>query len=152
MRKDIDTLKVTKESDKLNFKRAFKSNALTLADIAYKAGDYPGALYFYEAILQNEAIVNQPDVSSSIQYYNAGTMAYLAKDYAKAWLYLNRVNREDPLIASDMRIVDSINVWLQEIAVREGQSPSEVSPSSSVTGPSTSYPSSSSGPCTSYES
>ncbi|MBX9785960.1 MAG: hypothetical protein K2Y08_01355 [Alphaproteobacteria bacterium] len=135
MRKAIDTLKVTKESDRLNFKRTFKSNSLTLAGIAHKAGDYHGALYFYEAILQNEAILNQPDLSSSIQYYNAGTMAYLAKDYAKAVLYLSQVNREDPWVAKDARIGRSIDIWLEEIA-----------------SPSGSFPSSSAGPSRSYES
>ncbi|MDI9635425.1 hypothetical protein QPK87_21285 [Kamptonema cortianum] len=152
MRKVVDTLQVTKESDRLNFKSAFKSNVLELAGIAHKAGDYHGALYFYEAILQNEAILNQPDLSSSIQYYNAGTMAYLAKDYAKAVLYLSQVNREDPWVAKDARIGRSIDIWLEEIALREGQLPLEISPSSSVAGPSTPYPPSSAGPSTSYES
>lgn len=135
MRNVIDTLNVTKESDRLNLKGGFTNNVLILADRAYKDKNYPGALYFYEAILQNEAIVNQPGVSSSIQYYNAGTMAYLAKDYAKACLYLNRVNREDPSVAKDARIGQSIGIWLQEIAHVLPEVPS----SSSVAGPSTSY-------------
>ena len=147
MRKAIDTLKVTKESSRLNFKPTFKRNVFALAGIAHKAGNYPGALYFYEAILENEAIVNQPGMSASIQYYNAGTMAYLAKDYAKAFLYFNQVNREDEWVAKDARIGRSIDIWLEEIASSSGSFSS-----SSVAGPSTSYPSSSAGPSRSYES
>nr|MBP7729983.1 hypothetical protein [Alphaproteobacteria bacterium] len=129
-KKVIDTLKVTLRVEELQLQHQLRINLQKLGAAAYKASDFASALTFYEGIVQNPTILNQPSVNSSMQYYNAGTLAYLAKQDGKARTYLSQVDLQDPLIGERERV--NMDLWLKEIEERQSDPKrSQVVPSSS---------------------